>query len=98
MDKGNLLLKAAVAGLIGAAVVATPSSAKDGKTAKKDGDKNVKCYGVNKCKGSGKCGGAGHECAGGNACKGPGWLMMPKDSCLALEGGSLTPIAQTEKK
>jgi len=53
----------------------------------------TKCYGVNKCKGFGKCGGSGHDCAGKNSCKGQGWLLMPKDSCLALDGGSLTAPA-----
>ena len=58
--------------------------------AKSDG--SVNCYGVNKCKGTGKCGGAeGGACAGTNSCKGMGWLPMPKDSCLAIEGGSLEP-------
>ena len=97
MEKKNMLLKAAVAGLMGAAVVAAPSFAKDGKgAAKAEKDGNVKCYGVNKCKAMGKCGGAGHECAGQNTCKGQGWLKMPKDSCLAIEGGSLE--AKTTEK
>jgi uncharacterized membrane protein len=97
MNKKNMLVKAAVAGLMGAAVVAAPSFAA-GKKAAKD----VKCYGVNKCKTFGQCGGPGHECAGKNACKGQAWLMMPKDSCLAIEGGSLTapaaPAAPAESK
>ncbi|HVE15064.1 MAG TPA: DUF2282 domain-containing protein [Elusimicrobiota bacterium] len=98
MEKRNLLLNAAVAGLMGAAVVAAPAmAAKDGKMKKGDAEKNVKCYGVNKCSGLGKCGQAGHECAGKNTCKGAGWLMMPKDSCLAIEGGSLTPKAEEKK-
>lgn len=91
-----MLLSAAVAGLMGA-VIAAPSFAgdKDAK-AKKGSDKNVKCYGVNKCSGAGKCGGKGHECAGKNTCKGQGWLMMPKESCEAIEGGSLTPTEATK--
>jgi len=93
MKKRNMLLKAAVAGLMGAAMIAAPSFAKDGK-AKKAPDTNAKCYGVNKCGGHGKCGGPGHECAGKNSCKGQGWLSMPKDSCLNIEGGSLTPLAE----
>lgn len=92
MDKKGMLLTAAVAGLVGSAVVSAPSFAKD-KPAK-----DVKCYGVNKCKGFGKCGGPGHECAGQNSCKGQGWLPMPKDSCLAIEGGVLEPIKSQETK
>ena len=81
------LLGAAVAGIMGAAMMAAPASAKQRKAAK-----NVKCYGVNKCAGHGSCGGKGHQCAGKNSCKGQGWLPMPKKSCENIEGGSLTPV------
>lgn len=96
MAKGNRMLKAAVAGIVGAAIVSTPSWAKESKA--KKSDKNVKCYGVNKCGGHGKCGGPGHECAGKNSCKGQGWLYMPKESCENIEGGSLTPPVKADKK
>ncbi len=96
MAKGDMLLKAAVAGLVGAALASAPSWAKESKGKKTD--KNVKCYGVNKCGGHGKCGGAGHDCAGKNSCKGQGWLSMPKESCESIEGGSLTPPKKTDKK
>ncbi len=89
-NKGRMLLAAAVAGILGASVVQAAEK-KDMKM-KKAGNENVECYGVNKCAGTGKCGGEGHSCAGTNSCKGMGWLSMPKDSCLAIEGGSLTPI------
>lgn len=70
------LLGAAVAGIIGAALVPSSASAK-GKTA----DDNVPCWGVNKCAGHAhSCTGKG-SCAGKNTCKGQGWLPMPKDSC-----------------
>ncbi|MBI3549631.1 MAG: hypothetical protein HY078_11375 [Elusimicrobia bacterium] len=101
MTKREMLISAAVAGLMGAAVAAPgmadeKKSDKGGKAAK---DKNVPCYGVNKCGGHGKCSGKGHECAGSNKCKGQGWLPMPKESCLAIEGGSLTPVeAKKEEK
>ena len=99
-ERTSSLLKAAVAGIVGAAAIAAPSMAKD--AAKKQMAEVVKCYGVNKCKAAGKCGGAGHTCAGTNTCKGQGWLLMPKDSCTALEGGSLTApaaaAAPAEKK
>ena len=68
------------------------SSCKGMKADAKAASSDVSCYGINKCKGAGKCGGAdGSSCAGTNSCKGMGWLSMPKDSCLAIEGGSLTP-------
>jgi len=51
------------------------------------------CYGVNKCKGTGDCGGKGASCAGTNSCKGAGWLSVSKETCLKLEGGSLTAKA-----
>ena len=94
MEKRSMMLKAAVAGLVGVAIAATPSMAKDKK---EKAEKNVKCYGVNKCGGHGKCGGPGHECAGKNSCKGQGWLSMPKDSCLSIEGGALEPKAEEKK-
>ena len=95
-EKNKQFLKAAVAGLMGAAIVAMPSASKAAgskKMAKKQSAEVVKCYGVNKCKGFAKCAGKGHECAGHNSCKGQGWLLMPKESCEAIEGGALTPPA-----
>lgn len=91
-DKNALLVKAAVAGLIGAAIAAAPAHAAK-KKVKGQMAEVVKCYGVNSCKGHGKCSGAGHECAGQNSCKGQGWLLMPAESCTSIEGGSLTPPA-----
>jgi hypothetical protein len=99
MKKTKALLAAAVAGICagGALPVIAHAGGKDKKmadgAAKCGGMKSdaVNCYGVNKCKGAGKCGGEGSTCAGTNSCKGMGWLPMPKDSCLGIEGGSLTP-------
>ncbi len=82
MDTKKLILGAAMAGIM-AGAVATPSAVKAG------GDE---CYGVNKCKGTGACGGKGHSCAGKNECKGQGWLKIDKDTCLKIQGGSLTPV------
>lgn len=89
--KTNMMVKAAVAGLLGAVAVGT-AVAKDkaDKKAKKQMAEVVKCWGVNKCSGKGKCGGKGHGCAGHNTCKGKGWLLMPEESCLSIEGGSVT--------
>ena len=106
MTKSKALLAAAVAGILGAAGTAVqagemPKDKKASDGAHKCGAKakcggakgadSVNCYGVNKCKGTGKCGGEGTSCAGTNSCKGMGWLPMPKDSCLAIDGGSTGP-------
>jgi uncharacterized membrane protein len=93
--KNKTLLAAAIAGVIGAAgSVHAHEMGKDGgkKDMGKKGPELVSCYGVNSCSGKGKCGnGMGASCAGTNKCKGQGWLPMPKESCLAIEGGSLEP-------
>ena len=89
--KNKALLAMAVAGILGAATVQAGEMKKD-KMSKKAKSENVNCYGVNKCGGHGKCGGEGHACAGKNSCKGQGWLPMPKDSCMEIEGGSLEPM------
>jgi len=88
------LLGAAVAGIMGACIMAAPSavSAKRMKA-----PKLIKCFGVNKCAGFGSCGGQGHKCAGKNSCKGLGWLLMPKKSCEALAGGSVGAPAKPAK-
>ncbi len=92
----KVLLSAAVAGLLGVGLAGT-SAAKD-----KDAKMKVKkvavfpCYGVNSCKGKSACNTAGNNnCKGMNSCKGQGMLLMPKESCTSIEGGSLTPV---EKK
>ncbi len=79
------LVAASVAGLLavtGAIAFAPSAMAED-----------APCYGINACKGTGACGGKGHSCAGANACKGQGYLSLPKDTCLKIQGGSLTPAA-----
>jgi len=84
--KKSVLLAASMAGLMavtGAAISSQTAYAAD-----------VHCYGVNACKGTGDCGGKGHSCAGKNACKGAGFKSVEsKEACLAMDGGSLTPIA-----
>lgn len=89
MTKRDTLIRAAMAGLLGAAVLAAPSSA----AGKKKGNKGEleKCYGINKCSGHGACGGKGHACAGKNTCKGQGWVEVKKGACQDIQGGSLTP-------
>ncbi len=93
--KTNMMVKAAVAGLLGVAaagsVMAGDKAMDKGekKAAKKQTAEVAKCWGVNKCSGKGKCGGKGHGCAGHNTCKGKGWLLMPAESCTSIEGGVL---------
>jgi uncharacterized membrane protein len=82
-DKKQKLVVAAITGLMAVAGSLSFQSAAQAE--------DVQCYGVNKCKGAGDCGGKGTSCAGTNSCKGQGWVNIAKESCLRLEGGSLTP-------
>lgn len=50
----------------------------------------VKCLGINECKGQSSCDAVEHSCAGQNECKGKGWLLAPKDECLAKGGEVLS--------
>jgi hypothetical protein len=83
-NKKRALLAASVAGLMAVAgvVVLFPGSASADA-----------CYVINACKGTGDCGGKGYSCAGKNACKGQGFVELQKDTCLRIQGGSLTPPA-----
>ena len=83
-----------VAALAGALALPAALNAQD-KPAPDDGDKKP-CWGVNKCKGTGDCGAEGcrHSgCHGSNACKGQGFLRIEPDTCLKIQGGSLTKVA-----
>jgi uncharacterized membrane protein len=91
--KTKVLLATAIAGILGGGLAHAEGAKKSTMMKKAEG--SVNCYGVNKCAGHGKCGGEGHACAGQNTCKGQGWLPMPKDSCLGIEGGSLEPIKKS---
>jgi uncharacterized membrane protein len=80
----KVLLAAAVGALLAGGNAAV--AADDAKA-----DEKVHCYGINKCKGTGDCSGKGHDCAGHNACAGQGHINLPKDVCLRIKGGHLTP-------
>lgn len=84
-SKKRSLIVASIAGLMVVTGAAIANASSSHATADA-------CYGVNQCKGTGACGGKTHGCAGKNACKGQGWVHMDNDECLAIEGGSLTPI------
>ncbi len=90
--RSKTLLAAALAG-----VLSLPATlrAQDQKPAPDDG-KLKPCWGVNKCKGTGDCGAEGcrHSgCHGSNACKGQGFLRLEPETCLKIQGGSLTKVA-----
>jgi uncharacterized membrane protein len=92
MNKKQLLLGAAMAGILsigtfGRADEAKPAAPKGKKKAEK-----VHCYGVNKCAGKGKCATAGlNECAGKNSCKGKGYLELTKGMCSKKKGSTEAP-------
>lgn len=97
MDTKNLLLSAAVTGLmLGGSALASDN-------AKPVAD-SVHCQGINSCKGTGDCGGKTHGCAGSNACKGKGWKSMSKKDCdaataaLKSKKGKATKKAKADKK
>ena len=90
------LLVAALAGLL---ALPAALSAQDQKPAPDDGDKQP-CWGVNRCKGLGDCGADGCRqsgCHGSNACKGQGFLRLSSDTCLKIQGGSLTKTSAAAK-
>jgi hypothetical protein len=97
---GGMLIGAAVAGILGAALQAQAGEKIPASKLKKMAV--VPCYGINKCKSTGQCSGGAHACGSQNSCKGTGWLAVPKEACLAIPGGSLTPPDEkadsTEKK
>ncbi len=68
-----------------------------GDAAKKDGEKTVKCAGVNSCKGTGACAAAdgSHACAGKNDCKGKGWVKVKSEKECTEKGGT---VMKDEKK
>jgi hypothetical protein len=68
----QLLVAAAIAGMIGVAGTTTTAHAK--------GKNSFKCEGVNKCKGKGACK-SGDTCkAHSNACKGKGFAMVKDEA------------------
>jgi hypothetical protein len=75
--KKNLIVAAAMTGIIGAAINLTaPTSAMAD-------DASGKCWGANSCKATGDCGSKDgkHACSGKNECKGKGWKKMSKADC-----------------
>lgn len=75
--KNSILMKAAVAGLIGAAaMIIVPAHAEADAGAKGH------CVGANACKGKTGCKQEGkNDCAGKNGCKGKGFVEKTKAQC-----------------
>jgi hypothetical protein len=79
-NKGQFLIRAAVAGIIGATTMGVSSAALADDTGAKG-----HCVGANSCKGKGGCSQKGkNECAGKNGCGGKGFLETTKAECEAL--------------
>ena len=77
MTKKSFLMNAAVAGLLGAAVMTVvPAHAADGAA-----DAKGHCVGANACKGKGGCKQASNDCKGQNACKGQSFLKTTQAKC-----------------
>ena len=55
----------------------------------KEGDKTVKCAGINACKGQGSCAGADNSCKSHNSCKGKGWVETKTAKECADKGGTV---------
>lgn len=56
-----------------------------------EGEKTVKCQGINSCKGQGECGAAdgSHGCQGKNECKGKGWVKVKSEKECEKKGGKV---------
>jgi hypothetical protein len=57
----------------------------------KEGEKTVKCMGINSCKGTGECGApdGSHSCHGKNECKGKGWIKVKSEEECKEKGGKV---------
>ena len=95
--RSKSLLAAALAGALS---LPATLRAQDSKSAADDS--NLKpCWGINTCKGAGDCGSDGCRqsgCHGSNACKGQGFLRLDPETCLKIQGGSLTKVSAPAKK
>ena len=63
-----------------------------------EGEKTVKCSGINACKGHGECAAADgkYSCAGKNECKGKGWVKVKSEKECTDQGG--TVVKDKDKK
>ena len=90
----QLLLSAAVAGIVGAGIVAGSPGQVRADTS--DPDTAVKCYGINTCKGKGSCAILGfNTCKQQNSCKGKGFVIKKDEAaCLAAKGSLVPPTPE----
>lgn len=80
-SKSQFLIRAAVAGIIGATTIGVSNVA----LAADDAGAKGHCVGANSCKGKSGCKMEGkNECAGKNGCGGKGFLETTKAECDAL--------------
>ena len=76
--------RAALGGILGAAVAAT-AMANATPAADKATEPKGPCFGANGCKGQSGCAvPGGHSCHGQNSCKGKGWIEKSKSECEAM--------------
>ncbi len=71
--KNNLIVAAAMLGMIGAASAIGASA--------HAGDPTGHCMGASSCKGHGDCKSDANTCKGQNGCKGQGWKAMTEKKC-----------------
>lgn len=80
-NQSQLIVRAAIAGLISAATVGISSAA----MAADDGSIKGQCVGANACKGQSGCKQEGlNACKGHNGCAGKGFLEKTKAECEAI--------------
>ncbi|MBI2884887.1 MAG: hypothetical protein HYY15_01795 [Candidatus Omnitrophica bacterium] len=88
------LVMASMAGLLAGAGAFAGGAQAQAHSEEASSQKTVHCYGINKCQGVGACGGKGRGCAGTNGCQGQGYLDLPEETCLKIQGGRLTEDAE----
>jgi hypothetical protein len=89
----GLVMASAVVGLLASGVVLA-----GGEKGAAEGQKTVKCAGINSCSGHGECAAAdgSHGCAGKNTCKGKGWVKAASEKECTDKGGKV--IKEEAKK
>ena len=96
-NTSQILMSAAIAGMIGAGGKALHAASALADEAGGDGH----CLGANSCKGKGGCAQPGqNDCAGKNGCKGKGFLEKTKAQCdkMAKTNKKIHFEAKEEKK
>jgi hypothetical protein len=87
----QIVISAAVAGIIGASALTGISAHAEGK---------YKCQGANGCGGKGECATKGkNSCHGKNSCKGKGWVHTAnKEACKTAKADANKAADATEAK